>query len=507
MSTNSVDRPPSWLVQALRIVVVAEWISLLLGVITSAAAPSSLPGQVLVAAILAGVFVATNTLLPVTTRLRRGIQQEILMIYGAILTVAAATLTGGPSSPYLLLALMPTLFASLVGGQRTGLTTSLFSAGLLTAVTVAGSGIEGLANAAVSIATFPLIALIVAQIRRLLVELDQRATTLEEVSAQTEAELARLNQANQLLRRLADTYGDGTASPVDVGRRALESIVDANPGGFATATMFDPNGPVVVARVGTDSPDLVRTQFPLGEGETTAGVVSLSTPSQLTAREREDINWLLRPVAVSFTNTVLLQEIAATAVREERLRLARELHDEIGPALAALGLALDATQMHTSDQGMKDGLLYVREGLGSVVDDIRGIIADLRAEVSGSLLTTVQSEAASLEPPPIINIDIHERRPPRSIAMRQIAAIVTESIRNAHQHSRARSIDVVGVVDRTSVEIRVSDDGDGFSPANLPEGHYGVLGMRERADRIAADLRIESGSAGTTVGLIWKEKR
>lgn len=507
MAASTNAEAPGWLVQALRIIVIAEWISFLIGVTSSAVTLAASPNRVIPAAVLGGVFVATNTTLPVATKMRPGISQEILMISGTILTVAAVTLTGGAGSPYLLLALMPILYASLVGGHRTGLTTSLLSAGLIAVVTITDRGIGSLPGAAMSVALFPLMAVVVAQIRRLLVDLEARASSLEKASIQTEAELVRLSQANDLLRRLTDVYGDGSVNPVEMGHAALEAIVNLIPGAFATATLFDQQGPVVVARIGTDSPDLVRTQVPLGDGETTSGVVSLSTPNPLTPAERQDLDRLLRPVAVSFANAVLLHEIAATAVREERLRLARELHDEVGPALAALGLSLDATQMHTADRGLKESITHVREGLGVLVDDLRGIIADLRAEISGSLVGALHAEIADLSAPPSITIDIHERRPPRSIAMRQLVAIITESIRNAHGHADAESITITGTVDRNHVEIEVSDDGKGFDPAHLPEGHYGVLGMRERADRIAALLQIDSGPLGTTLRLAWKEKK
>ncbi len=501
-----MDPTPTWVESTLRIIVVTCWVALILGIVASAASATD-TGVVVAAAFLGGGFVVPATFLPAERAESPGLVIEILVTAGAVLTVAAVTLTGGASSPFLLLALTPSFLAAVLFGHRTGLTTALLTAGLLGAVVWTADGARGLASAAGTFALFPLLALVVAQIRTLLVDVTARATSLEQASVQAEAELARLGQANELLRRLADVYGDGRASPVDLGRSALEAIIEANPGSFATATMFDSNGPMVVARVGTDQPDLVRTQIPLGEAETSSGVVSVATPQPLTDVERQDIDRLLRPVAVSFANTLLLQEIASTAVREERLRLARELHDEVGPALAALGLSLDATQMHTTDPVMKDSLSYVREGLGTVVDDLRGIIADLRAETAGSLTTELKSAVAELASPPAIAIDIHERRPPRSVALRQILAIVTESVRNAYRHAGAQSVKVGGTVDRDRVDIEVVDDGKGFDPAVLPEGHYGVLGMRERADRIGATIDIDSGSHGTSVRLAWKEKK
>ena len=56
---------------------------------------------------------------------------------------------------------------------------------------------------------------------------------------------------------------------------------------------------------------------------------------------------------MGFSNVLLLQEITRNAIKEERVRLARELHDEIGPSLASLGLALDVAMV----QGIEDPAL------------------------------------------------------------------------------------------------------------------------------------------------------
>ena len=459
------------------------------------------------AGVLGGSFVVAHTFRTGSQRFTQTMYLEILATAGAILTVAAVSLTGNLESPFLLLALTPTLLASIIGGRRVGVTTSLLSSGLLTAVAATSQGLNAVIARAGSIVLFPLTAMLVAQIRSLLIESENRATSLLEASAEAEAELVRLSRTNELLRRLTDAYGEGRASPVELGRTALQAIVDTGLASFATATLFDYQGPVVVARVGTDAPDLIRAQIPLGEGETSSGVVSLATTSPLTHIQRQEVDILLRPVAVAFANAVLLQDIAATAVREERLRLARELHDEVGPALSALGLSLDAAQIETHDEDLKQNIGYVREGLGTVIDDLRGIIADLRAESSPSLLTSLRNATSELSEPPTISIDIHERRPPRARAMRQILAIVSESVRNAHRHAGARSVRVGGTVDRSMVVIEVTDDGRGFDPNDLPDGRFGVLGMKERADRIGATLDIDSTPAGTSLRLVWKELR
>ncbi len=502
-----MDHSPSWLTSGNRIVIGSEWVALVLAILGSSSTLGTNPPIMVAAALFGGGFVVAHTLSPLAVIMRRGLYLEILVMTGALLTVSAATLTGGVDSPYLLLALTPTLLGSIAGGYRMGITTSLFSAGLIMAVTGAGGGVAAVLAGAGPIALFPLLGLLVSQIRNLLVESELRATSLEEASVQVSEELARMTQANDLLRRLTDVYADGGSNPVEIGRAALEAIVDANPGAFATATLFDSEGPVVVARVGTDSPSLIRTQIPLGDGETTSGVVALGTQTALSASVRGDINRLLRPVAVSFANTVLLQDIAKAAVAEERLRLARELHDEVGPALAALGLSLDVAAMQATQPDTGKDIGDIRQGLSDVLEDIRRIIADLRAEPAESLVSEINRAAGQADVQPGVQVDVRERRPPRASAGRQIAAIVTESIRNALKHADASNIFVTGTVDRSSVNIEVRDDGRGFDVEEVPDGHYGLLGMRERADRIGARIEMKSGPDGTAVRLTWKDER
>ena len=497
----------SSLAQATRIVVITSWIALGLGLLGSTPALRDRPALGVAAAVTSGVFVAIVTLLPHSRLTSSNLQLEILIVAGAVLTAASTTLTGGLESPYVLMSLMPTLLGSIAGGYRLGLTTSLLSAGLLTGVVASTGGLAALAADFGTIALFPLLSVVVAQVRKLLLEVEEKATTLEQASLAAEAEVERLGHANELLRRLTDVYAEGSSNPVEVGRSAIEAIVDSLPGSFATATLFDAQGPVVVARAGTDSPEHVRTQFPLGDGETTSGVVSLGTPRSLTAEETSQIEQLLRPVAVSFANAVLLQEIAGEAVQEERLRLARELHDEVGPALAALGFAMDGLSLQAEDPDLSEEIGEVRQSLGNVVEDLRGIIADLRSDESGSITAAVNAAAAKLDGDTEIVVDLHERRPPRSTAARQILAIVTEAMRNAHRHAEAERISVSGLIDRQAAEVEISDDGRGFDPTRLPEGHYGVMGMRERADRIGATVDIESSDKGTTVRVVWKERR
>ena len=91
-------------------------------------------------------------------------------------------------------------------------------------------------------------------------------------------------------------------------------------------------------------------ELPLSTTDMDVGSLELTTPNALSQDELADAAAILHPVSLAFANLRLLQEIVGSAVAEERVRLAREMHDEIGPSLASLGLALDMTAMQQSER-------------------------------------------------------------------------------------------------------------------------------------------------------------
>jgi signal transduction histidine kinase len=111
-----------------------------------------------------------------------------------------------------------------------------------------------------------------------------------------------------------------------------------------------------------------------------------------------------------------------------------------------------------------------------------------------------------LSPPPVIQLALDERRPPRPSMMEDMAAIVIESLRNAHAHSGSETIRVHGWVDFDRGRVVVEDRGTGFDTDAEHRGHFGLTGMRERAQRIDARLSLVSNSTGTAVALEWGDR-
>jgi len=393
--------------------------------------------------------------------------------------------------------------ASVLGGIRVGLTTGTLSASLLIAITLStGNDIIPAVGTAL---LYLLVVLTVGQIRRMLVDIETRAVELEATSLETSQRLDELSTANELLTRLAAVVSNNDG-PIAVGRTALETIMATIPDAAGVAMLITDNGPLVIAQSGDGEDRPVRTRIPLVVDDREVGVVLLGTADILTPTQRHHVEAVTQPVALSFANLLLLQQIAGRAVQEERSRLARELHDEIGPTLASLGLALDVAAMQAGEHDIANHLDGLRGSVTELVEDVRATVADLRAERQGSLTTRITEEVHALPPPPAIDVGIDERRPPRPSSVDDIAAVVIEAIRNAYNHSGSTRIRVHGWSDFDRGRIVVEDRGTGFDVTADHRGHFGLVGIRERAANVNATLAVVSNEQGTTVALEWGDQ-
>jgi signal transduction histidine kinase len=101
-------------------------------------------------------------------------------------------------------------------------------------------------------------------------------------------------------------------------------------------------------------------------------------------------------------------------------------------------------------------------------------------------------------------VDIDERRPPRPAVSFQVQAILAEALRNVFDHARAGTVAVTGVVDWDQGKIDVTDDGIGFDPSAVGDGHFGIIGMRERAAKIDGVVSVATTPGrGTSVSVHW----
>ena len=199
------------------------------------------------------------------------------------------------------------------------------------------------------------------------------------------------------------------------------------------------------------------------------------------------------------SNEWLRQLIAVQ--EEERRRIARELHDQLGAHLTTLGLRLDALHLEPAAIGP------LRQTLSDLDHDISRVVRDLRPGplLDLGLASAVRAYVDEWSHRSAVRCDFHsnaDQALPVLVAT-TIYRIVQEALTNVARHARAQGASVVIVQHDTSLTAIVEDDGVGFEPtarAVAGDGRLGLIGMRERAALLGGTCTIESRpGVGTTV--------
>jgi two-component system sensor histidine kinase UhpB len=186
---------------------------------------------------------------------------------------------------------------------------------------------------------------------------------------------------------------------------------------------------------------------------------------------------------------------ALAAQEAERLRVARELHDEIGQTLTAV--TIQAERAADGDAELAAAALRrVADAVRDSLDEVRRIARELRPEALDDLglvnaliaLSTRIGAQGSLR----VTRELQGKLPPLPPDVELVIyRIAQEGLTNALRHSAARSATVSLEADAETLTLRVADDGKGM-PAQLPGGTAGIAGMRERALLIGGRLSIRS---------------
>jgi two-component system, NarL family, sensor histidine kinase UhpB len=186
---------------------------------------------------------------------------------------------------------------------------------------------------------------------------------------------------------------------------------------------------------------------------------------------------------------------ALEAQESERLRVAQELHDEVGQTLTAVTLQAErAAESDSADanQALRDVANSVRDSL----DEVRRIARELRPEALDDLglMNALIALCNRLDGQdgPRIQRDLQGTLPPLPPEVELVLyRIAQEGLTNAVRHAQARNISLWVQGDAESVALRVRDDGVGM-PRELPGGTSGIAGMRERAILVGGRFSIES---------------
>ena len=192
------------------------------------------------------------------------------------------------------------------------------------------------------------------------------------------------------------------------------------------------------------------------------------------------------------------------ATEEERLRIARELHDQLGQALTGMkmDLAWIIRKFGPASRGTGESWVDLVQNTVKVVDSTIGLVRRLATELRPAMLdafglpAAIEWHAEEFEKRTGILCDVRVAHVTAEISEeKQIAMfrIFQEALTNVSRHAQASLVSIRLGPEGNSALFTLQDDGEGFSLRQLENSRsLGVLGMRERAHLIGADLALES---------------
>ena len=223
------------------------------------------------------------------------------------------------------------------------------------------------------------------------------------------------------------------------------------------------------------------------------------------SRQHTDLlQTIAHQISLAIRNAQLYAEVQQTAMLRERYRLAREFHDGLAQTLGYLGLQLDRMermfhkgQYEKIEQEINEARQVVRSAYMDVREAIEGL--RLRWEDPEKLAYNLESYVNDVSRQMGVSISFTSTPPgltaPSRISL-QLLRIAQEALTNVRKHAQASHVDVRLSRTAQALELRVADDGVGFSAEPRQNGahrSYGLTSMRERAESLGGRLSVVTG--------------
>lgn len=252
----------------------------------------------------------------------------------------------------------------------------------------------------------------------------------------------------------------------------------------------------------------LRLQLPLPSGELAPSEVAMigrfvdgrfvgahGSVRDITERERLE--------------TDLRRQAGELAAGQERAHLARELHDSVTQALFSMGLTMRALELllGSDPEAARLKLAELRDLQKDALAEMRTLLFELRPQSleKDGLVQAIRTHTAAVQGRTGLSITV-DAEPLERLPIQVEEAfyrITQEAIHNVVKHAAAQNASVRVARSDETLTLDVTDDGAGFEPARVPRGHLGLVGMRQRADQVGAELSIESAPGeGTTIRVV-----
>jgi len=204
----------------------------------------------------------------------------------------------------------------------------------------------------------------------------------------------------------------------------------------------------------------------------------------------------------------LRERIESEAALEERQRIAQDFHDTLEQDLTGLGLRLDAAATRAFDESGRHIMAVSRSLLARIQCETKNIVSNLRETNpwDGDFVETLKDIVRNCGGLEGINVELRLDACPPSLSggtLHHLHLMVRESVNNALKHAQASEIAVATAMQDGRFVLRIIDNGRGLESETLTHGrsgHFGCIGIRERARKIGGAVAWHSvAGQGTTV--------
>jgi two-component system NarL family sensor kinase len=206
-------------------------------------------------------------------------------------------------------------------------------------------------------------------------------------------------------------------------------------------------------------------------------------------------------LSIAIERTRLFSQSTQLGIIEERNRLAREIHDTLAQGLTAVALKLETadalleagSQPERARQMVQEALALTQANL----EEARRSVLDLRAaplegrNLPNALAALAQSWTTQTQRPANFSTTGGVRPLPVRLEV-GLYRIAQEALTNIARHAGASEVSIELATTPAEVRLIIEDDGQGFDPADVPPGRYGLIGLNERTKLLGGSLQLKS---------------
>lgn len=313
-------------------------------------------------------------------------------------------------------------------------------------------------------------------------------------------------------------------SHVRYANRAAETMLGYGPGALIERPLIDFDPTLNMdrwlnvwkrARASEEGPQTFATDCVRADGSILPADVSLSflrfADAEYLVVYLNDVTERRRYVAALQQSETQLRELSAhleTVREEEKARIAREVHDELGQMLTVLKLETSMCELAYAqlDPGLNERLNSMKRLIAQLFQLVRDVATALRPPIlDAGIASAIEWQARRFEARTHIPclVQVPENLPAMSDAKAiGLFRILQEALTNVMRHAQAHTVELTLSVEGADLRLTISDDGVGFVETQGRPVSFGVVGMRERVLMMGGQLSLHSEPGeGTTLSV------